>query len=306
MKDHNTQGPLRGIIPPIVTPLRARDELDVPGLERLLEYELQGGVHGIFVLGSTGEAASLSQKTRRDAVEQTCRIVAGRVPVLVGITDTVFADSIALARHAASAGAQVVVATSPFYFLISQEELTRWFQQLVDESPLPLLLYNIPMLTKVMLEPPMVRKMMGSPRVIGIKDSSGDVAYLRQLLEMGRERSDWSVLVGQETLLADAVKNGGHGGIVGGANFNPRAYVDLYDAAVRRDASREAAAMAVLAGQADIHRVGTYVSDGIKGIKCALSQMGVCGGRTAEPLASVTEPQRKRIGEILKKAKLLK
>jgi 4-hydroxy-tetrahydrodipicolinate synthase len=83
----------RGIIPPIVTPLRARDELDVAGLEKLIEYILAGGVHGLFVLGTTGEAPSLSYRLRRETIERTCRQVAGRVPVLVGITDTAFVEA---------------------------------------------------------------------------------------------------------------------------------------------------------------------------------------------------------------------
>jgi 4-hydroxy-tetrahydrodipicolinate synthase len=298
--------PIRGIIPPIVTPLLGRDELDVAGLEKLLEHQLAGGVHGIFVLGSTGETASLSQTLRRELVTQTCRIVAGRVPVLVGVTDTVFVDSINMARHAASAGAQMIVSTSPFYFLISQAELRKYFEQLLAESPLPLLLYNIPKLTKVPLETDTVRALMDSPRIVGIKDSSGEGEYLRQLLAMASKRADWSVLVGMETQLAECIRAGGHGGIVGGANFNPRPYVALYEAALRGDAAAEAASLKILSAQSDIHRIGTFVSDGIKGIKAALSQMGICGDRTAEPLFAATDEQRKRIGELLKQAGLLR
>src|SRR5580658_2115572 len=97
---------LRGIIPPIVTPLRARDELDVAGLERLVEHILAGGVHGLFVLGTTGEAPSLSYRLRRELIERTCRQVAGRVPVLVGITDTAFTESLQVAQWSVKSGAE--------------------------------------------------------------------------------------------------------------------------------------------------------------------------------------------------------
>src|SRR5437667_11876449 len=98
-----------GIFPPMVTPRRDRDTLDVAGVERLIEHILAGGVQGLFILGSTGEAPSLSYRLRRELIERTCRQVAGRVPVLVGITDTAFIESVNLAGAAAEAGAQALV-----------------------------------------------------------------------------------------------------------------------------------------------------------------------------------------------------
>src|SRR5947209_4451137 len=103
----------RGIIPPMVTPLRDRDALDVAGLERLVEHLLAGGVHGIFILGSTGEGPSLSHRLRQELIQRTCRLVAGRAPVMVGITDPAFVESVNLARAAAEAGAQALVLSAP-------------------------------------------------------------------------------------------------------------------------------------------------------------------------------------------------
>src|SRR5262245_34459383 len=101
--------PFRGIIPPLATPLLDRDRLDPARLERLIEHVLAGGVHGVFILGTTGEGPSLSYRLRMEVIDQTCAMVAGRVPVLVGITDTSFVESVQLAEHAAEAGAQAVV-----------------------------------------------------------------------------------------------------------------------------------------------------------------------------------------------------
>src|SRR5215813_8285441 len=100
--------PLTGIIPPMVTPLRGRDELDVPGLERLIEHILNGGVSGLFILGTTGEGPSLSYRLRRELIERVCKQVNQRVPILVGITDTSFVESVNLARHSAESGADAV------------------------------------------------------------------------------------------------------------------------------------------------------------------------------------------------------
>ena len=296
--------PWRGIIPPLITPLRSRDELDAAGLERLLEYIIDGGAHGVFVLGSTGETASLSQRVRRELVEQTCRIVRGRVPVLVGITDTVFVDSVSMARHAAACGARMLVATAPYFFLIGQPELAHYYERLLAELPLPLFLYNIPQLTKTQLAPETVRRLMDFPQIVGIKDSSGDVEYLRRLLDLARARKDWSVLVGAEDLIPETVQNGGHGAIVGGANYHPRLYVEMYNAAVKGDAARGAALARELAGLTDIHRTGTFVSTSIKGIKYALSIMGICGETVAEPLTPLSAGEKERLRAALEKAGL--
>src|SRR5262245_33761956 len=129
----------RGIVPPMVTPLRDRDTLDTAGLERLIEHILSGGVHGLVILGTSGEAPSLSYKLRRDLIDRTCRQVNGRVPIMVGITDTSFVESVALGRFAADAGATALVAAAPYYFPAGQPELIEFIERLVLELPLPLL-----------------------------------------------------------------------------------------------------------------------------------------------------------------------
>jgi len=136
----------------MVTPLRARDELDVAGLERLIEHILSGGVSGLFILGTTGEGPSLSYRLRRELITLACRQVRGRVPVLVGITDTAFVESVNLARHAADAGADALVLAPPYYLPPGQPELQEYLEHLAAELPLPLFLYNMPGLTKVQYE----------------------------------------------------------------------------------------------------------------------------------------------------------
>src|SRR5262245_20545016 len=124
---------LTGIVPPLVTPLTDRDTLDEPGLERLLEHVLTGGVSGIFILGTTGEAPSLSYRLRRELVTRVCGLVAGRVPVLVGVTDTSFVESVRLAQHANDCGATAAVLAPPYYFPAGQTELISYIEHLVPE-----------------------------------------------------------------------------------------------------------------------------------------------------------------------------
>lgn len=300
--DHS---PFKGIIPPLVTPLRERDELDRPGLERLIEHVLSGGVHGIFILGTTGEAPNLSYRLRRQLIDETCKLIRGRVPVLCGITDTAFAESINLACHAADAGVHALVASAPYYFPISQPELADYIERLVTELPLPLLLYNMPMMTKVQFEPKLVRRMMGLNGVVGIKDSSGDMNYLRQILKLAGAVPDWSVLVGPDHLLQEAIHCGAHGGVCGGANIYPRLYVDLYEAASRGDQAREVALTKHISRVAEIYKIGKHASAVVKGIKCSLSLMGVCDEAMAEPFSPFQPPERERVRIALEQIGLL-
>lgn len=289
-----------GIIPPMVTSLRDRDALDVAGLERLIEHILAGGVHGLFILGTTGEGPSLSYRLRKELIERTCRQVNRRVPVLVGITDTAFQESLNVAKWSADAGADALVVAPPYYLPEGQPELQEYLDHLVPELPLPLFLYNMPALTKVSFELETIRRAMDEPRIIGLKDSSGNMTYFHRAVGLLQHRPDWSLLIGPEELLADAVFAGGHGGVNGGANVFPRLYVKLFEAARAGDLARARALHAhVMAVSGSLYRVGRHSSAIIKGLKCALSLLGVCDDFMAEPFARFHEPERARVRQIL-------
>lgn len=292
--------PLRGVVPPLVTPLRARDALDVPGLERLIEYVLAGGVHGLFILGTSGEAPNLSYRLRRDLIDRVCRQVRRRVPVLVGITDTAFVEAVHLARHAADAGAQAVVTSAPYYFPAGQPELIEYVEHLLGELPLPLVLYNLPQMTKVVFEPETVRRLLQLDRIIGIKDSSGDLAYFEQVVAVARARPDWTLLIGPDDLLVEAVRRGAHGGVSGTSNVWPELIVKLFTAAERGNAAQLAELEPQLAKLNQIYQVGQHASAVVKGMKCALSVLGICDDFMAEPFNRFGEPERTRVGQILK------
>jgi 4-hydroxy-tetrahydrodipicolinate synthase len=292
--------PLSGIVPPLVTPMRARDDLDVPGLERLIERLLAGGVSGLFLLGTTGEGPSLSCRLRRELVERACRQVAGRVPVLVAITDTAVVEALSLARFAAEAGADGLVAAPPYYLPGGQPELREYLDHVVPELPLPLFLYNMPALTKVPFDLETVRRAMDTPGIAGLKDSSGDLAYFRAAAALLPLRPDWSLLVGPEELLMDALLAGGHGGVSGGANMFPSLYVALYRACRDGDQARvhQLHAQVLRIGDA-LYHIGRHPSAFIKGIKCALSCLGVCDDFMAEPFHRFRAGERALVEERL-------
>lgn len=292
--------PLGGIVPPMVTPLSDRDTLDVTGLERLVNRLLQGRVLGLFILGTSGEGPSLSHRLRRELITRTCQLVSGRIPILVGITDTAFTESVQLAQHAADAGAHAVVTSAPYYFPIGQPELLEFIERLLPELPLPLFLYNMPQMTKTRFELETVRQLSQFDRIIGLKDSSGDLSYFTRVLKLAGTRPDWSFLMGPEHLLADALKRGAHGGVNGSAQIDPALLVGLYEASVKSDWARVETLQKRLLQLGKIYQVGRHASAVVKGMKCALSLLGVCSDRMAEPFSAFRKPECDRVRAILK------
>jgi 4-hydroxy-tetrahydrodipicolinate synthase len=298
--------PLKGIVPPMVTPLRGRDELDVAGLERLIEHILAGGVHGLFILGTSGEAPNLSYRLRRELIDRTLRQVRGRVPVLVGITDTSFVEAVQLARYAADAGAQAVVTAGPYYFPSGQPELVEFVERLVPELPLPVFLYNMPQMTKVPFEPDTLRRVLHLERIVGVKDSSGDLAYFESLVALAKARPDWTLLVGPERLLVDTLRRGGHGGVNGGANIWPQLFVQLHRAASDGDEATVARLLPQLRQFGAIYSVGPHASTVVKGMKCALALLGICDDLMTDPFRRYDEPEREKIRAVLREVGLLR
>jgi 4-hydroxy-tetrahydrodipicolinate synthase len=280
----------------LVTPLSDRDTLDVRGLERLVEHVLDGGVQGLFILGTTGEGPSLSYHLRCELIERVCEQVSGRLPVLVGVSDTSLVESLNLAGCADEAGAAAVVVAAPYYYPLAQAELRRYIEHLAAAMPRPVLLYNAPGQTKIRFELDTLRRLLGAANIIGLKDSSADMIYFHRVLRLAAVRPDWSVLVGPEELLAEAVWLGGHGGVCGGANLCPRLYVDLYQAAAAGDTDRVADLHAqVMAIAGGIYSVGCPGGGVIQGLKSALALLGICDDLPAEPFPRLDDRGRQRI-----------
>lgn len=298
-------GSLSGIIPPMITPLSDRDALDVGGLERLIEHIIAGGVNGLFILGTSGEAPGLSYRLRRELVQRTCRQVSGRLPVLVGITDTSLVEALSMAELAASSDAQAVVSAAPFYLPTAQPELIDYVERLARELPLPLYLYNMPQLTKVAFEIETLQRLTQLKQIVGVKDSSGDLGYFDRLLGLKRERPDWSIFIGPEHLLAEATQRGGDGGVNGGANYFPKLFVDVFAAVKRGDRARVEELQRQVLQLGQIYSVGRHASAVIKGMKCACSLLGLCDDRMAEPFERFHEPERARVRAVLASLNLL-
>jgi dihydrodipicolinate synthase/N-acetylneuraminate lyase len=283
---------LEGIVPPLVTPLVAQDRIDTDGTRKVIEHVIAGGVAGIFILGSTGEAPSLSYALRREFIRLCCEIVNGRVPVLVGGSDTAIVETIQLAKFAKQSGASAVVVTSPYYFACTQDDLVRYIRSLLDQiDGMPLMLYNMPGLTNVWFDIATVKELSQHPGIVGIKDSSGDLNYFEKLCQLHQERPDWSIFMGPEHLIAQAMKLGANGGVPGGANVEPELFVSLFKAK-----GEEVTDIQKRVDQLqEIYTVGPWFVV----TKCACSVRSLCGDFVALPFTQLTDAQRAKVKDVL-------
>lgn len=283
-------GKLHGIIVPMVTPLNADGSLDFKATERLVEHLISGGVHGIFTLGTSGEAQGLSVRQRAEFAAFVGQRIAGRVPYIVGVSDTSISDSIALAKSVQAAGACGVVATPPYYFAPSQNDIVTWFTALAEASPIPLYLYNMPSHVKVSIDPQTAAKLAGHPNIKGLKDSSHNMTYFQTLSYLTKDQNDFVLFVGPEEQTAQAVLMGGAGGVNGGANMFPDLYVKVYDAAVGGDLETvKKCQKAILHIATAIYTVGDGPSSYLQGLKGALELLGLCNRTLALPYTAMSE-----------------
>jgi 4-hydroxy-tetrahydrodipicolinate synthase len=293
---------LKGIIPPMITPLADTDILDEKGVENLIEHLITGGVNGIFILGTTGEAQHLSVKLKTELIKKSAACIRERVPLLVGVTDTSIYESIKIAQIAAENNAAAVVAAPPYYFALGQPELIEYYELLAEKSPLPLYLYNMPSHTKTMIEIETVETLSHLENIIGLKDSSANGVYFCKLLALFEERPDFGLFVGPEEMMASVVLMGAHGGISGGANVYPGIFVELYKAAAAKDVDKTIALQEkMMAVSRNLYGIGRFGSSYIKGIKTALSIKGICSDFLAQPFNLFKDPEKEKVKAAVKK-----
>jgi 4-hydroxy-tetrahydrodipicolinate synthase len=297
--------PLTGIIPPIVTPLLSNKELDVSGLKNLIDHILAGGVHGVFLLGTTGEATNLDYNLRKEFIYRACDFVDKKVPVVVGITDTCLQGSLEIAKTSKDAGADALVISSPYYLPISQNEFVAYLEELVPQLPLPFMMYNMPSCTKMHMSVNTVKKAkeLGA---IGIKDSSGNLPYMLSLIEEFKNSPEFAIIAGTEIFIPETIKAGGHGAVAGGANIFPSLFVDLYEASLNDDTEKiEQLREKLILIEEKIYNVGAHSSKYIKTIKSALSALGICSDFVAMPFHRFDNVKTNQIKQNMKELSIL-
>lgn len=291
----------RGLFPPMVTPLTEGQVLDVEGTERMVSHLIQGGVDGIFLLGTTGEGPHVPYVVRRALVKKVCGIVAGQVPVLVGITETSQAEAVQFAAFCADAGASACVAAPPYYFQLQQMELVAYFTTLAESLPLPLFLYNMPAHTETMIQPDTVARLAAHPNIVGIKDSSANIAYFNHLKEAVRPFSEqFSLFMGPDEAAGETTLLGADGGVCSGANLFPSLFSQMIRAAlcgdiqtVRKCQEKTTRASGLL------YCIMPGQSSFLRGMKCALAEMGLIQNVLTPPFAPFEGGEREKVRHAL-------
>ncbi|AGS20470.1 dihydrodipicolinate synthase family protein [Rhizobium etli] len=300
----------KGVVPPVVIPLNKDYTVDYPSYTRVLENLIEAGCHGLFVLGSTSEVIFHDERTRREIIEHSAKVINGRVPLIVGVIDPTTDRVINHARIAKSAGADAVVVTAPFYTVTSQAETIDHFRYIRDAVDVPLIAYDIPVCVHVKLQRQTSVTLAKEGTIIGIKDSSGDDGNFRYVLLDLAGHKEVFLMTGSEIVVDTALQMGAHGVVPGIANVDPHGYVRLWNAAQRGDWVAARKEQERLCRLFEIVWVGAgRVSGGATGIgafKAAMKSLGIIDtALMPRPRAALNEAETARVDEILRATGLL-
>lgn len=292
---------LRGIIPPVVTPMTADGELDLPGLRAHVDYLLSHRVDGIFVLGTTGEFYALSESEKQAVVADTVAHVGTRSSVFVGTGAETTREVVrltAMAQREKAAGVSVI---TPYFIKPSQAELIDHFRRVAESTSLPVVLYNNPATCGgVNVEPETVAKLAEVPNIIGIKDSSGDLQNTIELIKI-TPQDKFSVLMGRDTLLLAALMFGAKGAIPATCNIAPHLCVGIYQSYMQGDIASAKQFQDQLAPV----RMALTLGTGNGAVKEAMALLGRPAGPNRLPIAPLSAEKREKLKAVLMKAGLL-
>lgn len=293
-----------GVIPPVVVPLTNDFAVDWPSYTRVLEHLIAGGVHGLFVLGSTSEVVFHDEATRRQIIEHSVKISAGRLPVLAGVIDPATDRMIGHAKAAKQAGADAVVVTAPFYTRTSMPEIVDHFRYVKDAAQMPVIAYDIPVCVHTKLDRATVVSLAREGIIDGLKDSSGDDGNFRFVLNDLADRPDIPLMTGSEIVVDTMAAMGAHGVVPGLGNVDPAGYVRLWDATQRGDWAAAKAEQTRLCRLFEIVWQGTprtsAGASGVGGFKTAMRHLGIIATNTmARPQRSLNAEETARVVAIV-------
>jgi 4-hydroxy-tetrahydrodipicolinate synthase len=291
---------IRGIIPPVATPMQANEDLDLPRLRWFLDHLIGAGIHGVFVLGTNSEFYALDEGEKQAVIATAVAHVRGRVPVFAGTGAESTREAVRLTRMAEREGANGVSVITPYFVSPSQQEIFDHYRRVAESTSLPVILYNNPgTCGGVKIDPDTVARLAEVPNILGIKDSSGDLQNTNDLIRVVPER--FSVLQGRDTLIYQALIFGARGAVPATANVAPRLLVEIYDAAQRGDHA------AARTAQLRLHPVRLSLSLGTApgGVKSALALLGMSIGPSRAPVGPLSPEKQQKMAAALAEAGLL-
>lgn len=290
----------RGIIPPIVTPIK-EGKVNHPVLKQLIDHLIQQGVHGVFPLGTTGEFYSFSEKEYREILTTTVDAVDGRVPVYGGANHITTRGVIRQIEICEEVGVDAVSVLTPMFVSVTQDELYDYFADIAASTSLPIIMYNNQPKTGVALYPSTAAKLAKIKNIVGVKDSTGDMTNGAEYLRLTQDNDEFSVLMGRDTLIYAGLCHGSKGSIASCANIAPALAVEIYDKFMEGDYQGALAAQFKLAPLRLSTSLGTFPVV----IKEGLAMQGFDVGDCIRPIKPLGEEQRAELQEILKTLELL-
>jgi 4-hydroxy-tetrahydrodipicolinate synthase len=274
---------LSGVLVALASPLRRDGTVDEAAVARLVEHVLGGGVHGLLPLGSTGETASLDEVARRQVLAAVVKAAHGRVPVICGVAQSQLSSARAEVEAAAKLGADAALVAPPFYYPIDQAGVLAFYRQVAERAAVPVLVYNIPQFTKVVIEPATLATLAREGTIHGVKDSSRDFEYFEGVCVATRDMPAFRVFTGSDTMLLASLAMGGAGTICGAANIAPHWVVRIFDEFQRGDLEAARSSQDQLYELVMAVRAGVFPS----AIKAALHMLGICEPWTAPPVCQL-------------------
>ena len=282
----------RGVIVPMVTPVTADGALDELAVKRIVDFLCAGAVHGLFVLGTTGEALAIPQKMGSRLVQLTIEHVRGRALVYAGISAATLPESVAAGNRYLAMGVDAVVAHVPGHFEKQPEQALSFFGDLAAQLQGDFILYNMPLTTNVSLPIQLCKETAHRPRVIGIKDSENDSARMVELLKELGGKKDFSVFIGTGPLMGQGLLLGAEGIVPSVGNIAPGLCRELFDAAGRGDAPATDSLHRRLMAVSSIYQNGRRLNHSLAALKTTMSLLGLCGPDMLPPLARVDAAER--------------
>ena len=284
---------LHGIVPAMVTPFTASEQLNEPALAMLVNRLISDGVHGVFVLGSQGEYYALEPAEKRRAIEVTVETAAGRVPVYAGTGATTTREAVLLTRMAEDAGADAVSVLTPSFITPTQDELYEHYRDIASSTRLPLLLYSNPARTGVQISVDLATRLAQLDNVVGIKDSSGDLSNTAAFI--AATPPSFKVFAGRDTLVFATMMYGGAGAVAASGNVAAKLLVRVYDACRSGDMVQARAAQDALAPLRAAFSLGTFPAV----IKAALLMTGLDAGPCRRPVGPLSDGALEQLRAVL-------
>lgn len=291
---------LNGIFPPVTTPFDGRGDVDYAALSSNISRYNEDGLAGYVALGSNGEVVHLASEERTKVIETIKRGATSEHTIISGVNEVSTRSAIDAARAAADSGADVVLVVTPYYYKgsMTQEAFTRHFNDVADHSPLPVLIYNVPANTGVVIESATIAKLAGHENIIGVKDSAGNMGAISETIR--RSPASFQVMVGNGGILFPSLMMGATGAVLAIACAAPRACVELYEAVRAGDHERGRELQNRIAPLSHIVTAGL----GVPGLKAAMEMLGLAGGPPRAPLVSVNGSERERIRAVIRETGL--